>query len=161
MSINDYLVSVVFASGLGILSDIITVSYGKTAKGTEKYVKLAVSLCILACIILPAAKSVDYDALFREYNISQSGENVNVIVSDSLYTLERECEEKTSDYIFEKTGIKPNRIVIDMESGSKNNSVSIIKAEIHILTENKKYEEKVRSAAAEALGTEVDIVYEQ
>ena len=156
---NEYLTSVVFAAGLGVLSDIITVSYGKTSKGTEKYVKLAVSLCILACIILPAAKSVDYEALFVNFEAEESYNSV--AADESLYVLERECEDKTSSYIFEKTGIKPIRVVIDMKTENRNNAVSITKAETCILSENKDCENMVRLSAKEALGVEVDIVYEQ
>lgn len=154
---SEYLVSVVAASVLGVVSDIICTSYGTGSKAVEKFVKLAVTICMLGLIILPAMKS---DILLDLQDITEvSYTAVNENVSDSLYMLEYECEQKTSEYIFTKTGIKPVRVIIDMKSDGE--VLAVEKAEIVL---ERKYEEKssaISDAATEALGVKVNVLYEQ
>ena len=104
MNISGYLVSVVFASALGIVSDLMVASYGKSGKKIEKHVKLAVTLCILACILMPVIKNTDYNEIFDFEAFTVDGAS-EVKKQDSLYLLRIECEEKVSEYIFTETGI--------------------------------------------------------
>ncbi len=155
--VNEYLASVVAAAGLGVVSDIICTSYGKSSKGTEKFVKLAVTLCMLAFIVLPCVRTADYRALFDSFYAS--GANAVINEADRLYTLEYECEKKVSEYIFEKTGIKPAKVIIDMKADGE--TFSIVKAEAVIKTEDKESGEAVCFAATEALGVKVNVTYEK
>lgn len=154
--VNEYLVSVVAAAGLGVVSDIICTSYGKSSKGVEKFVKLAVTLCMLGFIIIPAIRSADYAELIGSLEVTEASGKVNE--DDVLYKLEYECEQRAAEYIFEKTGIKPIKAVIDIKS--EGQAPYIDEAEIILEAKYKEQDDAVRQAALEALGVEVNVVYE-
>ncbi len=160
MNIKGYLMSVVFASALGIVCDLMVVSYGKNGKNIEKHVKLAVTLCILACILMPAIKSADYGELFDMTRLeTEAASGVNA--QDSLYILRSECEEKVSEYIFAKIGIKPIDVSIEMELQDGTFNPYITESKVKIKKEDSDFAQDICSVAREALNAEVEIIYEE
>ncbi len=160
MNFGGYLISVVSASALGILADLVTASYGKSGKSIGKYVKLATTLCILACILMPAIKSIDYDELFDKAQLEMQSAS-DVKEADSLYILRLECEEKASEYIFSKTGIKPISVSIEMELQEESCEPIITEARVIISESDADAFDDVRLLAQWALGTEVEVTYDE
>lgn len=154
MNISEYLMTVVSASVIAVISDLICRSYGKSGKGIEKYVKLAVSICVLACVLLPGVKNVELGNLNVALN-----EKYTANEQESIFVLEKETEENLKEYIFSKTGIKPKAVSINIEL-KPGGYIEIKDATVEILQGDSASTEQIKEAATEGLGMEVDVIYE-
>ncbi len=157
MKINEYLLGIVCAASLGTVSDIVNDSFLSHRKSVVKYIRLGVTLCVVACIIFPLTKSFKNNVVFDfDYKTElpiYDGANV-----ESNYVLERECEYKISEKIFEEIGIKPLSVSIKIETEAEKTYVS--EAKIVLKEESAEYAEAIKNIANMALGAETVIEYE-
>ncbi len=157
MNIKEYLFTIVATSALGIIADI-AVKGGKQGS-VEKYVRLAVTLCVLSCIIMPISQIKLDNSIFDEngYLVKNNPE----IEINELYIAEKESEGRLSLYIYQKYGIKPVSVSIDMILRKEENLPEL--KEINIVLENKEKEEyrRISEELSNELKTKVSVKGEE
>ena len=149
---KEYLILLVSASALGVVADLVCGAYGAKAKGLERVLRTAVALAILGALFSPLLRSLSSDAFWDALCVQ---ETPTAPVADApLSFLKNECEATLADRVFEKTGIKPASVRIDMEL-SEEGSVRITAATVVLSAKDKPCAGEVRRLCEELLGTDV------
>ncbi|MBR5308932.1 MAG: hypothetical protein IKU43_09180 [Clostridia bacterium] len=159
MGFNEYLLTVTAAGAIGVVSDIVNTSYSGRIKGLAGYIKFGTAVCVVACIVIPLltfGKSGELYGIINEIpKITESNYTEN-----SLYLLERECEEKLVTEITEKCGITLSDTEISLKWNGERPCLERVVLTVESLTPENRVilEEAVRSA----LGTdEFETVYKE
>lgn len=154
--IKEYLIALVGACTIGAIADLVTSSFSEKYPGLDKSVRLGITVCVLAVVLLPLFGGGkddeitmwegfhDTEAVFSEYDRSSF--------------LEKEVQEETKRYIFEKTGIRITDAAINIEI-KDDTTVEITEAEITVSSLYYEQRDKISAAALEALGREAIIIY--
>ena len=159
MGFSNYLLTVVGAVLTAVVADIINSSVSKKAKGVEKYIKFGIILCVLSVLVLPLVRLFgDAPELIPKTQITDAG-NTGIIENDSLYILEKECENALEEELIAKTGIKPVSVSIEMKWG--NDCPVIEKALIIIPKGSDENKSMVAEEAEKALGLKAEIITEE
>lgn len=115
MGFSNYLLTVVGAAITAVAADVVNSSVSKKTKGLEKYIKFGIVLCVVSCMVLPLVKLFDTGVQLIPDMVITDTENTTSTENDSLYILERECEEALVEELIAKTGIKPVSVSIEMK----------------------------------------------
>lgn len=155
---KEYLFTIVCVAAIDLLTYFL--SFSVNNESFDRYIKIALKVCMLSVIIYPVIGSKSYDIIQDSINIEESYLDEKTLSENSLYILERECEEKLSEYIFQKSGIKPIDISIQIEKKETENGVSIKEATIKMPKGSEEENEHLKKITADALNREVEIIYD-
>ncbi len=156
--ISTIIIATVSAGICGMLFD------NKDGTGVGKYVRFAVSLCVLCALVLPVFKNMgNIDFSVREYRAEFDGQYGGISEKTDEYILQRAKEnicEEIKESIFLKFGIMPVSCDIQFSVTEKGGSVAVIvdSAKITLKEENKDSSDAIRDYAETLLGEAVQIV---
>lgn len=151
MDLNEYLMTVVIASSLGIVADILNSSLSQRWKGMERYIKFGITVCVASCMVIPFLKAVNGGEIISDEEIRAEYDMRNVNVDDSLYILEKECGDKLCEKIIAVTGINPVSVSIEMKM---KDDIPVIDKALIILPKDCGKNDEVAEVVGNALGTE-------
>ncbi len=155
MDLSGYLLTVAGGAAFGIIADILTDAFSKSKRGTDKYINFGVTLCIASIMILPPLRlfgggaDIDFERYFTQ------GTESTHTTSDSLYILERECEEKLSEKLYTDLGIKVTDISIEIEM--RDGTPYVLNAAIVLSPSEEEKKTTVLECARTALGPNAEI----
>ena len=150
---KEYLILLVSASALGVVADLVCGAYGAKAKGLERVIKTAVALAILGALFTPFVRTLRSDAFWDSLRAQEIPQTVSE-TDAALSFLKTECEATLSEKVFEKTGIKPVSVRIDMELSEEGN-VRVNAATVVLPAKDGPRTGEVRYLCEELLGTDV------
>ncbi len=156
---KEYLFTIVCIAAVDFL--IYFLSCTVNNHSFDRYIKIALKLCMLSIIIYPIAPKESFADIYDRIEIEEKYTDEKELSENSLYILERECEERLSEYIFQKAGIKPRSVSIQIEKKENENSVNIKEATIKMPKIAEDKNEELKKIAAEALKWEVEIIYDE
>lgn len=146
------------AACAGIVADIVKDAFCIRGKGIEKYIRFGITLCITCVIVLPFTKAFKNIGTAFAYFPGYSGEAYEC-ESDSLYILEKECEEKLKNEITSQIGIVPADITVEMVLS--DNIPHIIKAVVTVFPEDAEELETIKQISFKALGREAETLIKE
>lgn len=150
MNFSEYLITVAGGAALGIVADIFTEAFSGRRRGVEKYINFGITVCIVSCMLLPLTKLFGKGYEIFPQNTFSDAYGATSASDDSLYILERECEEKLSEKIQLEAGINVSGICIEMKKEGDNPVIE--SAVIELFPEDSGKLSLVEEIASVALG---------
>lgn len=155
---REYLFTIVCVAVVDLLTYFISCSASNSS--FDRYIKIALKICMLSVIIYPIVGSEGLDNILNEVDTEERYIDETVLSENSLYILEKECEEKLCEDIFQKTGIKVTNVSIQIERKEADNGIRIKTAKIIMPKKCEGRNEELKKIVTEALKYEAEIIYD-
>lgn len=155
MNISDYLMTVTGAAFSAIAADIVSEAFMKGKNGLEKYIRFGITVCVASCMLLPLTGTFDIikDSLGNMEYALESGYDDSE--ENTMYILEKECEEKLSEIIYSETGIKP--VCISIKITTEDGNPDKVQAAVTLALCDADKSEEIKRISDAALGTCVSV----